>query len=129
MGNYQFAQKYFDKILDASPDMSQAFYYSALSNIGGRRVMSLPLNEIRRIETFVDTAIQLDEDVPHYKLLLAMIRRDYYETNGMKIPSPNADALLAEIYGASVEKNEMNRLMETVKVANREYYLNKIEIA
>ncbi|NOQ23045.1 MAG: tetratricopeptide repeat protein, partial [Candidatus Aegiribacteria sp.] len=71
MGTYTLAQKSFEQIIDASPDVSQAYYYYALSDIKGRRLMTLSLTEARRLDTYLKTAIQLDGEIPQYKLLLA----------------------------------------------------------
>src|SRR5208283_795201 len=71
MGTYPLAQKCFEQVIDASPDVSQAYYYYALSNMRGRRLMTLPLNEVRRLEAYLNTAIQLDGEMAQYKLLLA----------------------------------------------------------
>ena len=90
MGTYPLATKCFEQVIEASPDISQAYYYFALANIRGRRLMTLSLNEARRLETYLNTATQLDGETPQYKLLLAMLKRDYYETNGMKVPSPRS---------------------------------------
>ena len=126
MGTYTLAQKSFEKIIYASPDVSQAYYYYALSDIKGRRLMTLSLTEARRLDTYLNTAIQLDGEVPQYKLLLAMLKKDYYEANGMRVPSPNAAKLLAEIEGNQIDKNEVDRLRESVIVSRQDDYLRKL---
>ena len=122
LGNYQLAQNYFEELIKKSPYVSQPYYYSCLSIIRGRRLMILSLNEIRQAETYLNTAIQLDPSIPQYKLLLAMIKRDYYETNGMKVSPPAAEELLAEIKGKQIGKNELKQLRRSVKVSEWEIY-------
>ena len=90
--------------------------------------MTVSLTEARRLETYLNTAIQLDGQMPQYTLLLAMLKRDYYETNGMKVPSPNAAELLIEIDGQQINKSEIDCLLNCAKVANRNSYLNHLSV-
>ncbi len=122
MGTFPLARKYFEKIIDASPDISQAYYYYVLAGISGRRLMTLSLNEARQFVTYLHTAIQLDDEMPQYKLLLAMLKRDYYETNGMRDSSPRAAELLAQIEGCNINRNELENLKAAVKVAKEDQY-------
>jgi tetratricopeptide (TPR) repeat protein len=129
MGTYALAEKCFDKIIDISPEQPKAYYYSALSGIKGRRIKIISLTEVRRMESYLQTAIQLDDDCPQYKLLLAMLKRDYYEMNGMKVLQPDANHLIKEITGSWIDVNEMERIKESVKVANLDFYLNSISVS
>lgn len=88
----------------------------------------MSLNEVRRIETYLNTAIQLDGERPYYKLLLAMLKRDYYETNGMTMPPPKTEGLLRDISGSEISKNEIDRLNDAVKVENQQEYFNNLTI-
>jgi tetratricopeptide (TPR) repeat protein len=128
MGTYPLAVKYFERIIEAAPDVSQAYYYFALANIGGRRLRTLTLNEARRLETFLNTASQLDMGKPQYKLLLAMLKRDYYETNGLKVSTPIARQLLDDIEGQQIARSEIEHLKATVKVGKEEQYYGVLTI-
>jgi tetratricopeptide (TPR) repeat protein len=121
-GMYPLAEKCFDKIIELSPEQSKAYYYSVLSGIKGRRINTVSLNEIRKMESYLQTAIQLDDDNPQYKLLFAMLKKDYYEVNGMRVPPPDANQLMKEIADSRIDENEMKRLRECVKVANPEFF-------
>lgn len=126
MGMYPLGEKYFQQIIDASPEISQAYYYLSLSKIKGRRLRSVPLSEVRQLESFLNTALMLDDAIPHYKLLMAMVRRDYYELNGMKSSSPTSSELLMNVTECEVNKNEVERLQEAVKVGNPEVYFGNL---
>ena len=91
--------------------------------------MTLSLNEVRRIESYLNTAILLDSDRPHYKVLLAMLKRDYYQTNGMRVSPPNASELLLEAAECSVDRYEAVKLSETVKVADLEFYFRNLNVS
>lgn len=127
MANFQLASKCFEQVINISPEISQAYYYFALANIRRRRLMTLSLNEIRQLETYLNTAIQLNYDVPQYKLLLSMIKRDYYEINGMRFSEPSADKLLSDLRGLIINESELNYLRSVVIVGNENQYYTAIK--
>lgn len=90
--------------------------------------MTLSLKEVRQIETYLNMATQLDGEIPQYKLLLAMLKRDYYETNGMKVSEPNAAKLLLELQGQQIQKSELDHLKTAVKVGKEEQYYDMLTI-
>ena len=116
MGAYPLARKNFERVIDLSPEIPQAYYYHALATIAGRRLMSISLKEVRTIETYLNTAIQLNGDLPQCKLLLAMLKRDYYEMNGMRVSVPSTDDLLEEIRNCEIDTHELGRLKNSVRV-------------
>lgn len=122
MHNFPLAKKSFEKVIELSPETSQAYYYYALSTVAGRRLMSMPLKDARNLETQINTAIQIDGESPLYKLLLAMIKRDYYETNGMRVTPPSAGELLEEITGSSIDEKEIARLRESVRIGDENMF-------
>lgn len=124
---YALAQKQFETVIQLSPDVSQAYYYLSLALIKKRRIMTLPLSEIRQIETFLRSAIQLNNSAPEFKLLLAMILKDYYEFNGMRVPEPGSNFLLLEVKNRNIDKAEIQLLKSTVKVAKEEQYYAQIK--
>ena len=128
MGTYPLAQKQFKQIIETSPEVAPAYYYYALANIAGRRLMTLSLSEVRQFEMYLNTAMILDSEVPQYRLLLAMLKRDYYETNGLKVPPPSAEELLSSLYGQTVDKDEIKHLMKSVRVSGQDDYFNELSI-
>ncbi len=126
-GLFPMAQKSFEKAIQVAPELPQPYYYFALSKISGRRLMSLPLNEIREVENYANTALQLESESALYKLLLALIKSDYYEENGLMVNAPTMPDILAEIDGVPVNKNEIERLRQCVLVED-ESYLEEITI-
>lgn len=129
MKTYPLATKCFEQIIEHSPDVSQAYYYFVLSKIAGRRLMTLSLTEVRQFETYLNTATLIDSEIPHYALLFAMLKRDYYERNGMKVSPPNSSDLLSKIRGLQVDRNEIEHLNSSVKVSNIEQYYNNLAIS
>jgi len=124
---YPLAKNSFEKVINLSPEISQAYFYDALATIAGRRLMTITLNEARQIEAYLKMAIQIDEGQPQYKLLLAMLKRDYYEIHGLRVPPPGVGELLSEIIGAEINKNELTRLRESVKVGKEAQFYNLVK--
>lgn len=125
---FSLAAKYFERTIDLFPEQSIAYYYYALSSIQGRRVRSLSLKEARQIEGVLQTAIQIDDSSPQYKLLLAVLKYDYYEANGLKSVVPTAKQLLEETKGSQLNSNEYERFKEYVKFPNQDTFLKNITI-
>lgn len=126
MGTYPLAQKYFEQLIEYSPEVSQSYYYFTLSFIRGRRLMCISLKDAKLIETYINTAIQLDDSHPQYKLLLAMLKRDYFEMNGLKIQPPSVSEILNDIQGKEMSKKEMDHLLNAIKVGDPQFFLTKL---
>lgn len=122
MGTYLLAEKCFEQVIASSPDISRSYYYCALASIKGRRLKTLNLNEIRRIEVYLMTATQLDGELAECQLLLAMLKRDFYEANGMKVSGMTATQLLEGLTGRAISKDELKHLKTAVKVATEEQF-------
>lgn len=118
LGMYPLAQKSLEKVIEIAPEMAHAYYYAALARVQGRRLMTMALKDIREIETYLSTAVQLDGDFPVCKLLLAMVKLDYYRMNGMRVAPPLPEDLLGEVAGKEVERKEWERLTQCVRVGD-----------
>ena len=125
-GAYPLASKAFDKVVELNADIAQGYYYSVLCAVRGRRLRAISLNEVRAMEPLINTAIQLDGSRNEFKLLAAMVKRDYYEYNGLRVPPPSCAEILSEIGGKSVPAPEVARLFESVKVGDSQVYMQQI---
>ena len=131
MRTYPLAQKSFEQVIETSPlDLgSSAYYFCALATIRERRLMTLSLREARQLEMHLSAAWQLDTEAPQYRLLLAMLKRDFYEKNGLKVTPPNAAELLSDLAGETIDEDEVDRLRRYVKVSEQEDYFSHLHIA
>jgi hypothetical protein len=80
--------------------------------------MTLPLNEVRQIEAHVSTAVQLGPEMTTAVLLLALLKQDYYETNGMKCAPPTVAELVTDLQGKEVNTTELETLRKCVRVGD-----------
>jgi tetratricopeptide (TPR) repeat protein len=93
---------------------SELLYSIALAQIEGKRPRVLKLSTIREIEKYLEAAIRLEPSRPHYKLLLAIVKYDYYVCNGLRVPPPEVDQLLRDARRDKPDPQEVRLLREHV---------------
>jgi tetratricopeptide (TPR) repeat protein len=113
---YDNARKCFEAALEQAPEHADSYYYAALAILKGRRPRVLPATEIAKIEEYVEAASQLNEDDAKYDCLSAIVRRDYYRTNGLRVPVPDEYELLARAKKKSCEPNELQQLVRFIPI-------------
>lgn len=115
LGLHELAIKNFTRALELMPDYPDAYYYYGLSLIRGRRPKLLSLSEVKRIEDYLKTAVQLDARPAKYYYLAAILKYDYYLSNGLLCnPSPDELFLMAE--DKDQDAWEIERLLHSVPV-------------
>lgn len=117
---YDLALRHFKRSIDLDPSNADAYYYLALAAIRGRRPKCLLSHEVRAIEAHVNTALQLDGRQAKYYYLLAVMRSDYYASNGLSCPSPSFSQLLSEAQGKDYDAWEVERLLQSLSLRDEE---------
>lgn len=120
LGLHDLAVRHFKRAVDLMPDWSDAYYYYALSLIRGRRPKLLSLNEVRLIEQYLETALQLDDRPAKYYYLAGILKFDYYLANGLICRPPSPDELFSIAQGKEQDPWEMERLLNHVMVRDPE---------
>ncbi len=110
LGLFNLCDKFLWTLIDSHPDHPSGYYYRALSVFKGKRPRTASLPVVREAEKFLITATELDLENGRYDATLAVIKHDYYVLNGMRVPSPDPDALI----DSAVEKHI--DLLEIVQV-------------
>ncbi|HEX7184061.1 MAG TPA: hypothetical protein VF756_19680 [Thermoanaerobaculia bacterium] len=90
---YDLAITSFKRALGKGLREANLYYYLALAALRGKQPRSHGLNRIKEIESFLDAAIKL-EDNPHFLVLWALIKYDFYLSNGLLVPPPSIEDLL-----------------------------------
>jgi len=116
---YDLASKHFHTSIEVAPDAADSYYYKALASIRGRRPKLLSLGEARDIEALVATAITLDAKPAKYYFLLAILREDYYKSNGLRPPPPSVDELLATAKQGQSDRWETERLLSSLTLPDQ----------
>jgi len=111
---FDLAIRHFGRAVELMPESSDVYYYYALAMIRGRRPKTLSLNEVRQIEAYVSSAMQLDGTRAKYNYLAAILKYDYYLANGLRVPDPSAEELLTEASTKDHEGDEVERLLDSV---------------
>ena len=111
-GLYDLSAAALRRALGKTTHEADLLYYLALALIGGRRPRSLTLTTIRQIESYLTAAIRLEGRKPHYKLLLAAVKHDYYASNGLRIPPPPVDQLLYETANGEIDPKEVRLMLQ-----------------
>jgi len=115
---HDLAVRHFKRAIELDPGVADGYYYLALASIRGRRPKTLTLQEARAVESYVSTALQLDEQQAKYYYLLAAVRQDYYVANGLSSPSPSARTLLDQAGDKDHDVWEVERLLASLTLSD-----------
>ncbi len=111
---YKLAIEHFKRTVELLPNNSDAYYYLGLSLISGRRPMTLSLKEVRCIEEYLRTAMQLNDRSAKYYYLAAILKYDYYLANGLSSPPPSPPELISIAYRKDHDPGEVERLLQAI---------------
>jgi hypothetical protein len=102
LGLHEPCAIYLRRLTDAHPAEPAAYLYGALLTFRGRRPRAATLDAVRAALGLLDTAEQLDPANGVYAACSAAVVHDYFVTNGMRIPPPGPDALIARARASAV---------------------------
>ena len=111
---YGLSVTHLHRALGKTARESDLLYSIALAQIEGKRPRVLKLSTVREIEKYLEAAIRLEPGRPHYKLLLAIVKYDYYVCNGLRVPPPEIDQLLRDARRDKPDPQEVRLLREHV---------------
>jgi tetratricopeptide (TPR) repeat protein len=109
---YDAAIDAFEKILKSSPEEADAHYYLALARMKGKQPRTHTLDLIRKVEEDLRVAVDINGDRAHSLYLWALVKENYYAWNGLRIPSPPVEELLAAAGRAQVDKARLRLLVD-----------------
>ncbi len=123
--NYDLASRNFKEAIDQSPDNPDIYYHYAITLTGGKKPRKLMIKDIKKIEEYVKTAIQMDRQAKYY-YFLAMVKNDFYPANGMMMSEPGPGSLITE--GDSLPKaaDDIDLILEHVVIKD-EVILSRIK--
>lgn len=111
---YDLAAQHLKKSIDRDPALADAYYLLALNGVRGRSIRSLPIQDVRGLESYLNTALQIDDSRAQYYYLLAFIKEGYYTQNGLRIPPPGPTELLATACDKNADPGETQRLLNAL---------------
>jgi tetratricopeptide (TPR) repeat protein len=120
LGLHDLALKNFKRTVELMPEYADAYYYYGLSLVRGRRPKTLTLNEVRLIEQHLETALQLNGREAKYYYLAAILKFDYYLSNGLAVRPPTSGELFEMAEGKEHDPWEVERLLQAVPLRDSE---------
>lgn len=115
-GMYSFAVSSLLAAHQIAPMDSNILYYLALATLAGQPPRSLTMGEVQTVETYLNVAIKGSGNHAHYFYLWALVKYDYYTANGLRVPPPSIDDLLAQAGRAAFDASEARHLLAHVPV-------------
>jgi tetratricopeptide (TPR) repeat protein len=113
---YDRAVASFKRALGKGLREADLYYYLALAALGGKQPRCLGLSRIKEIESLLEAAVRQDDDSPHFKALWALIKHDYYLANGLRVPPPSIEDLLAATVRRGIDQDEVRMIARHVPV-------------
>jgi len=125
LGLYDLARRFLKIAIELSPDSGESYYYYALCLLQGKKPRILNLSEIKKIESYVRTAIELDSSQARFFVLWVIIKYDYYLRSGMLV-NPSIEELLSKLKRAHYDRKEVEHILKRIPVNDQEL-LNLIQ--
>jgi CHAT domain-containing protein len=119
LGLFDLAIGNFKRTMELMPECADAYYFYSLALIRGRRPKTLALKEVQLIEQYLATALQLNDRQAKYYYLAAILKFDYYLSNGLLVRPPSPDSLLAMAEAREYDPWEIERLLHLVPLRDQ----------
>jgi len=84
------------KALNQGSRETGLYFYIALASLGGKQPRTLTFTRIKEIESYLKAALD-DGESPEALLLSTIIKYDYYRSNGLRVPPPPIEDLMAAV--------------------------------
>lgn len=120
LGLYDLATKYFEKAIESVPDNAEGYYYYGLAIVKGRKPKLLTFSEVKKLEEYLQAAIQIDGSKAKYYYLWLIIKHEFYAKNGLKINPPTMSDLIESASSAQYDEREIAKMMARVPVTDLE---------
>ena len=116
LGMFEFAAKSLDRAIELNPENPDTYYYRAVAVVKGRKPRLLSLTELKAVDENLAAAAQLNIARATCHYLRLIVRADYFQRNGLKLPPPTMDELLAKAQSLPYDAHELQKLLALVPV-------------
>lgn len=117
LGLFDLADRFLRQLIDAHAADPSGYYYRGICILKGKRPRTASLPVIREAEQLIGTALELDPANGRYDILLAAIRHDYYVLNGLRVPDPAPNDLVASAEAKHVDQLEIEQIFGLIRVS------------
>lgn len=112
-GGYQYALPQFKKVLEIDPLNADAYFYTAIVMLGGKKPFLKSLAEIEKIVENLNLAEQIEPKAVYF-YLHAYVAYDYYKRKFMGC-TPTYSELLSQANDLGISRLEISDLFELLK--------------
>jgi hypothetical protein len=116
LGQYDLADRFTRQLIDVHPADPAGYCHRAICMFKGRRPRVATLQVVREAEQLLHTAQQLNPANGCYEALLAAIRHDYYVLNGMRVPPPTLEQLVAHAEAKRMGREEITHALRLIDI-------------
>jgi tetratricopeptide (TPR) repeat protein len=117
LGLFDLADRFLRQLIDVHPADPSGYYYRGICILKGKRPRTASLPVIREAEQLIGAALELDPANGRYDILLAAIRHDYYVLNGMRVPDPAPEDLVASAEAKHVDQLEVEQIFGLIQIS------------
>lgn len=114
LGQFEKAAAHFDETLMQDPTNAEAYFYSAVAGLGGKKPFLCPRPIINKALEDIGAARELGDN-PVYQFLAAVIKYDYFDRKGYRI-SPNYQDELSELSQSQLGSGDVEALLTILNV-------------
>ncbi|PIY12266.1 MAG: hypothetical protein COZ18_02465 [Flexibacter sp. CG_4_10_14_3_um_filter_32_15] len=122
--NYTIATKLLEKEIENNPINAEAYYYCALTLTNGKAIKSLAFSTIKKINSYINSALELEENAKFY-FLSAIINYAFFQENGMILPEPNYDNLLIKAKKFNLDNDDLEYLKSIIEIPKNQMFNKK----
>jgi len=121
-GAYLLATGNLREALSLDSSIRRAYYYLSVALLKGRRPKLLSRSEMREIDELLGAAIAIDEDDSLFHWFRALLRDDYYNSNGLICPHPTVSSVTAAARAGRTDRGELRTLLRDVELTGNTLY-------
>ena len=115
LGMYDKAAEAFDKALESNFDNSEAFFYAAICQLGGKKANVIKdRSVINKIEEYIKAALMIEE-LGIYYYFWAYIKYDYYKRKFLNT-TPTWQELMDKAQQTGLSPTDVEQLYAILKV-------------
>jgi len=111
----ELAQKYLKQAIELNPEMSETYFYYAISLIGDKKIKILPSFVVKEIEKYLDAAIKINPLKSSHQYFKAILKYEFYIKNGMRCQPP-IEEILSNADKLEYDNKEMEKIVERLNI-------------
>lgn len=120
--DYRNATDVLRDAVKADPLLSDAYYYCAISSLGGKKPRKLDIWKVQDIEEKLNAAISIDSKASRYYALFAIVKHGYYVMNSLIESSPTSVQLFKQ--SESIKPEQAREIFYHLHDPSNPYWMN-----